>query len=94
MHAPPAQWQYLPHEHPPALVQLCAIYKSDTNAGQGSQAGAKSDPGAQGNGYECVCYLLHLARLGPTGKDRAVPALKELLEHDRVREQGTTLNLQ
>jgi hypothetical protein len=31
-----------------------------------------------------TCYLLHLARLGPDGPSRAVPALKRLLEHPQV----------
>ncbi len=35
-----------------------------------------------------VCYLLHLARLGATAAARAPPALKQLLEHDKVRVLG------
>ncbi len=76
-----------PPEKPPAVIQLCVELPSPPLAAEqcielpstilAAEQLAQPPPSH-------ACYILHLARLGPTGKDRAPADLKALMEHDKA----------
>jgi hypothetical protein len=94
------EWAYSPQERPPALIQLCSdagLPPPSPSTAPGAVGGDPAAPAAADAASTApascvsvphdghVCYLLHLASLGPDAHTRSPPALKQLLEHPRVR---------
>jgi len=89
------EWQYMPVEQPPALIQLCVrIPPAHPARAAGPfclEGGSRKRQKLELKQHQACspatavfrCYLLHIACLGE-GLNRAHPSLKELLEHPNV----------